>query len=63
MDVTPYLRQISERGDQYGGNGGLLDLLMWCNKLNTASVTVEEAKAFLAYPELSYEEAMGKSSE
>ncbi len=42
-----YLQQISKRGDVYGGNGGLLDLLIWCDKVKLPDVTEDEARAFL----------------
>ena len=44
------LKQISERGDRYGGHGGILDLLKWCNKEGVIHVTMEEARLFLENP-------------
>lgn len=41
-----YLMAISARGDHYGGHGGVLDLLQWCNKLNTQEVSLEDAARF-----------------
>ena len=46
MTKWEYLNLISKRGTHYGANGGVLDLLKWCNKPNTASVTKKEAMAF-----------------
>lgn len=46
MTKWEYIRLISKRGSYDGGNGGILDLLQWCSKANTAQVTLEEAKAF-----------------
>lgn len=37
---------ISEQGSPDGTGGGVLDLLQWCGKANTATVTVSEAQAF-----------------
>ena len=51
MDKWDYIKKISERGDVYGGCNGTLDLLRWCNKLNTASVTEAEARAFFEDPD------------
>lgn len=56
MDKLEYLNKISQRGDHYGGHGGVLDLLIWCGKNNTASVTAEEARVFLETPLVSYAE-------
>lgn len=41
-----YIRLISRHGSAYGTNGGVLDLLEWCNKKSTAAVTLEEARTF-----------------
>lgn len=46
MTKWDYINLISKRGSSYGEKGGVLDLLEWCNKANTASVTMEEAKDF-----------------
>lgn len=51
---SDYLRAISKRGDAYGGCGGLLDLLCWCEKPNTLLVTMEEARRFYEHPEAPY---------
>ena len=45
--LDQYLKQISDRGDATGRNGGLLDLLDWCDKDRLWDVTIEEARAFL----------------
>ena len=50
-DLGYYLREISKRGDRYGGSGGILDLLRWCGKPNTCSVTLEEARSFYERPD------------
>lgn len=49
-----YLRNISLRGDQYGGRGGLLDLLTWCGKLRLLDVSEEDARRFLENPDQPY---------
>ncbi len=46
MTKWKYISLISKRGNADGSNGGVLDLLIWSGKPNTASVTLEEAKAF-----------------
>lgn len=46
MDKWEYIRLISKRGNHYGYNGGVFDLLEWCKKENTMSVTFEETKEF-----------------
>lgn len=56
MEKLEYLTKISHRGDRYGGHGGILDLLTWCGKPNTASVTVDEARVFLENPLSVYSE-------
>lgn len=57
--INDYLTKISKRGDAYGGHGGVLDLLMWCGKENTASVSLEEAKRFWEDPECEYKPIYG----
>lgn len=57
-----YLREISRRGDQYGGRGGLLDLLTWSGKKRLLDVTEEDARRFLADPCQSYGEAAAVSA-
>ncbi len=49
-----YITLIAKRGDPYGGNGGTLDLLSWCNKLNLARVTEDEARRFYEDPDSPY---------
>jgi hypothetical protein len=49
-----YLTAISRRGDRYGENGGILDLLSWCGKQNTQDVTLEEARRFYSDPHQPY---------
>ena len=46
MTKWDYIRMISKNGEAYGSQGGVLDLLLWCNKPNTNAVTEEEARAF-----------------
>ena len=46
MDKWDYIRLISSRGDRYGYQGGVYDLLEWCKKENTTLVTAQEAKEF-----------------
>jgi hypothetical protein len=53
--LSHYLAAISARGDRYGGSGGVLDLLTWCGKLSTQSVTPEEAKRFYDNPRSPHE--------
>ena len=52
--LNEYLNAISKRGDRYGGNGGVLDLLLWCNKQNTQQVTIEEVRQFYEDPDSPY---------
>lgn len=54
MTKGEYLELISKRGDDYGSNGGILDLLSWCRKPNTHSVTLEEARRFFESPDEPY---------
>lgn len=54
MAKWEYIDRISKRGDRYGRNGGVLDLLVWCKKTNTASVTEGEAYAFWLDPKAEY---------
>ena len=61
--LDDYLRQISKRGDAYGGHGGLLDLLMWCDKGKIPDVTEEEARIFLEDPGTLYPQISGKEIE
>ncbi len=51
-----YLELISKRGDAFGGHGGTLSLLEWCNKNGLCDVTEEEVKAYWLYPESNYTE-------
>jgi len=53
--LNEYLNAISKRGDRYGSNGGILDLLLWCNKQNTQQVTIEEARQFHEHPDSPYQ--------
>ena len=46
MTKWDYIRLISKKGSPDGTHGGVLDLLQWCGKPNTAAVTEEEARAF-----------------
>ena len=46
MNKLDYISLISKRGDRYGYNGGVYDLLSWSGKLNTVMVTESEAKDF-----------------
>ena len=57
-----YLRLISARGDCYGGNGGVLDLLNWCGKLGVREVTREEARAFWENPCCKWENVCAKGN-
>ncbi len=60
-ELNDYLKKISKRGDAYGGNGGILDLLMWCDKENTASVSLEEAMQFWEETESDYNSPTDKN--
>ena len=53
--LNEYLNAISKRGDRYGRNGGILDLLLWCDKQNTQQVTIEEARKFYEDPDSPYQ--------
>jgi hypothetical protein len=55
--LNEYLNAISKRGDRYGRNGGILDLLLWCDKQNTQRVTIEEARQFYEDPDSPYQKA------
>ena len=55
MDKDSYITLIARRGDAYGSNGGTLDLLLWCNKLNLKLVTAEEARRFWEDPHAPYD--------
>ena len=55
QDINYYLKELSARGDKFGGSGGVLDLLFWCNKASTREVNLEEAKRFLEDPKSPYE--------
>ena len=46
MTKWDYITLISKNGACYGTDGGILDLLQWCGKLNTMQVTEAEARAF-----------------
>lgn len=48
--LTEYITAISNRGDAYGGHGGVLDLLAWCGATGTLEVTLEDAKRFYEDP-------------
>jgi hypothetical protein len=53
-DLFEYLDAISKRGDRYGRSDGVLDLLQWCGKTSTRSVTLEEARRFYENPRQPY---------
>jgi len=57
MQKVNYIVLISRRGNRYGGDGGTLDLLIWCNKPNLRLVTEDEARRFWENPDASYGEA------
>lgn len=63
MEKLEYLHRISQRGDRYGGHGGILDLLIWCGKGNTAAVTAEEARVFLENPLAVYKQLFPEAGE
>jgi len=48
---SSYIKMISARGRAKPNGDGVLDLLNWCNKPNTACVTLEEAKQFWEDPD------------
>ena len=54
--INEYLEAISNRGDEYGGSGGILDLLYWCGKSNTQEVTLEEAERYYHDPNQPYKD-------
>ena len=41
-----YIKLISESGTHRGSDGGVYDLLLWCDKRSTAEVTEEEAREY-----------------
>lgn len=49
-----YIRLISLRGDHYGYNKGLYDLLTWSGRMNLSEVTEEEARLFFENPDSEY---------
>ncbi|MEG1432626.1 MULTISPECIES: hypothetical protein [Eubacterium] len=51
---SEYLKEISKRGDHYGYQGGIYDLLTWCEKMSVLEVTEEEARRFLENPNAPY---------
>lgn len=53
LTKSEYLMLISRRGDAYGGHGGILDLLEWCDKTNTQEITLDEARQFYESPSVS----------
>lgn len=46
MSKWEYICKISACGDRYGYDGGIHDLLEWCQKSCTIDVTEAEARLF-----------------
>lgn len=49
-DIDDYLHLIKKRGNRDGTGGGLLDLLMWCEKFGLREVSEDEARRFWENP-------------